>query len=77
MIYFTRHSLNAPKDIFSINKDDYGFVQLTNINKDKLASINFGKDEQLSFKGWNDEKVQGYWMKPVNLSKERPIPLLI
>jgi dipeptidyl aminopeptidase/acylaminoacyl peptidase len=75
MIYFTRHSLNTPKDIFSINKDGYGFKQLTDINKDKLANISFGEYQQFSFKGWNEEKVYGYWMKPANFEQGKSYPI--
>lgn len=78
-IYFTRHTLGSPKDIFTINHDGYGFKQLTEINKDKLADIKFAAYEQFNFKGWNNEKVHGYWLKPANYEagKKYPIAFLV
>jgi dipeptidyl aminopeptidase/acylaminoacyl peptidase len=78
-IYFTRHTLNSPKDIFSINALGDELTQLTNLNETKLANIKFGEYEQFSFKGWNDEKVHGYWLKPANFEngKQYPIAFLV
>lgn len=78
-IYFSRHTLNSPQDIFAIEKDGYGLKQLTEINKDKLASVDFAEYEQFSFKGWNNETVHGYWLKPANveLGKKYPLAYLV
>jgi len=74
-LYFTRHTLNSPKDIFSI--DDHGddLKQLTHINKDKLAKVKFADYEQFNFKGWNDETVHGYWLKPANYEEGKKYPI--
>jgi dipeptidyl aminopeptidase/acylaminoacyl peptidase len=79
VIYFSRNSLNTPKDIFSINTDGYGIQQLTTVNKQKLANIDFAQYKQFSFKGWSDETVYGYWMKPANFEpgKQYPIAYLV
>lgn len=74
-LYFTRHSLNSPKDIFSIQKDGYGLTQLTEINKEKLSNVTFGEFEQFNFKGWNNEKVHGYWLKPANFEQGQKYPI--
>jgi len=74
-IFFTRHTLASPKDIFSISKKGGKAKQLTNINKDKLADINFAEFEQFNFKGWNDETVHGYWLKPANFEKGKKYPI--
>jgi len=78
-IYFTRHTLGSPKDIFTISQDGYGLKQLTDINKEKLADIQFASYEQFNFKGWNNEKVHGYWLKPANFEagKQYPIAFLV
>ncbi|MGL1958665.1 MAG: S9 family peptidase [Colwellia sp.] len=74
-IYFSRHTLSTPKDIFSIDNDGYGLKQLTNINKDKLAKVTFADYKQFNFKGWNDEKVHGYWLKPANFEQDKKYPI--
>jgi len=74
-LYFTRHTLRSPKDVFSI--DDHGddLKQLTDINKDKLTDIKFADYEQFNFKGWNDETVHGYWLKPANYEEGKKYPI--
>jgi dipeptidyl aminopeptidase/acylaminoacyl peptidase len=74
-VYFTRHTLGAPKDIFVINKDGYGLEQLTQVNKDKLAGIKLGDYQQFTFKGWNNEDVHGYWIKPANFEQGKQYPM--
>lgn len=74
-IYFTRHSLNTPKDIFVINRDSYGIKQLTDVNKSKLSDIKMAEYKQFSFKGWQDEEVFGYWLKPANYQEGQTYPI--
>ncbi|QDP01638.1 prolyl oligopeptidase family serine peptidase [Thalassotalea sp. PS06] len=74
-IYFTRHTLDTPADIYTINKDGYGFKQLTDINKDTMAKLQMGEFKQFSFPGWNDEKVYGYWLKPANFEEGKKYPI--
>lgn len=74
-IFFTRHALNAPNDIYMINRDGYGLKQLTQVNKDKLVDVTMAEFEQFSFKGWNNEQVFGYWLKPANYEQGKKYPM--
>ncbi len=74
-VYFTLHSLAGPADVFSIGKDGYGFKQLTQINQQKMASVRLGEFEQFNFKGWNNEDVYGYWVKPANFKEGEKYPI--
>ena len=78
-IFFTRHALDAPTDIFVINRDGQQLKQLTQVNADKLSNITLAEFEQFSFKGWNDEEVHGYWLKPANyqVGNKYPIAFLV
>ena len=78
-IFFTRHALDAPTDIFSIDRDGYQLKQLTTVNADKLSNITLAEFEQFSFKGWNGEDVYGYWLKPANyqMGNKYPIAFLV
>ena len=78
-IYFTRHTLNSPQDVFSIDNHGDDLTQLTHINKDKLGEVKFADYQQFNFKGWNDETVHGYWLKPANFEagKKYPIAFLV
>ena len=74
-VFFTRHALDAPTDIFAIDRDGYQLKQLTQVNKDKLANISLAEFEQFSFKGWNNEEVHGYWLKPANYQTGSKYPI--
>ncbi|MEW6995492.1 prolyl oligopeptidase family serine peptidase [Colwelliaceae bacterium MEBiC 14330] len=78
-LYFTRHTLNSPKDVFTIDQFGSDFKQLTAINKEKLAGVKFADYQQFNFKGWNDETVYGYWLKPANYvaGEKYPIAFLV
>ncbi len=74
-LYFTRHTLAGPADIFTIGRDGYGLTQLTELNKDNMANITLGDFEQFNFKGWNNETVHGYWVKPANFKEGEKYPI--
>ncbi len=74
-VFFTRHAINAPTDIYAIDRDGYQLKQLTQVNKEKLANITLADFEQFSFKGWNDEDVYGYWLKPANYQAGNKYPI--
>jgi len=78
-VFFTRHALDAPTNIYAIDRDGYQLKQLTHVNKDKLANITLAEFEQFSFKGWNDEDVLGYWLKPADyqVGNKYPIAFLV
>jgi len=74
-IYFVHHTLSQPSDIFTIKKDGYGAKQVTNVNQVKLENVKFSNFEQFSFKGWNNETVHGYWLKPINFEQGKKYPM--
>ncbi|EDP99172.1 dipeptidyl-peptidase 5 [Shewanella benthica] len=74
-IIFKHKSLVQPGDLHSINFDGQGLQQLTDINSEKLAKIKFGEFEPFSFKGWNNEEVHGYWIKPSNFKAGTQYPI--
>ncbi|WP_085283306.1 S9 family peptidase [Colwellia chukchiensis] len=78
-IFFTRHALDAPTDIYSITRDSQQVVQHTQVNAQQLANVTLAEFEQFSFQGWNNEDVYGYWLKPANFTagKKYPIAYLV
>lgn len=74
-IVFNHKSLVQPGDLHSINIDGQGIQKLTDINSEKLAKIKFGEFEQFSFKGWNNEEVHGYWIKPSDYKAGTKYPI--
>ncbi|QYJ84577.1 S9 family peptidase [Shewanella mesophila] len=78
-IVFNHKSLVEPGDLYTMSLDGQNISRLTEVNKDKLAKIKFGEFEQFSFKGWNNEEVYGYWIKPSNYQagKKYPVAYLV
>ncbi|WOT03663.1 dipeptidyl-peptidase 5 [Shewanella youngdeokensis] len=74
-LVFSHKSLVEPGDLYSVNLDGQNLNRLTEINKDKLAEITFGEYQQFSFKGWNNEEVYGYWIKPANYKQGEKYPI--
>jgi len=78
-VFFTRHALDAPTDIFTIARDGKQLMQLTKVNETKLANTTMAEFEQFSFQGWNNEDVYGYWLKPADyqVGNKYPIAFLV
>ncbi|MDP2270343.1 MAG: S9 family peptidase [Archangium sp.] len=69
-------SLVSAADIYSLAVDGKGGLKkLTDVNAAAFASFSLGAPEQFSFKGWNDETVYGYLVKPVGFDAKKKYPL--
>jgi dipeptidyl aminopeptidase/acylaminoacyl peptidase len=77
---FTRNSLKSGDQVFT-SSTAAGAPQraITQSAGEMLDGVNFGDFEQFSFKGWNDETVHGYVVKPHNYQegKQYPVAFLI
>jgi dipeptidyl aminopeptidase/acylaminoacyl peptidase len=71
--------LESPVELHSISPDGANLTHLTAINARRLEAIQFGEAEQFTFKGWNDETVHCYIVKPVGFvpTKKYPVAFLI
>ena len=78
-IYFGLDNLKSPVELYSIDTRGKKMKKITDINKDKIAAARMGDYEQFTFKGWNDETVYGYVVKPVDFdaNKKYPVAFLI
>jgi len=74
IVYGMDH-LKAPTDLYSIDFNGKNAKTLTAVNKDKLANIKMGEPEQFTFKGWNDETVYCYIVKPVDFNPQKKYPV--
>ncbi len=74
-IVYARNDLSSPDDLYQLDLADGGVSRLTHHNTDRLAGVRFGASEQFTFKGWNDETVYGYVVKPWNYQKGRKYPV--
>lgn len=78
IVYSLSH-LRSPAELYCVQADGSSGRQLTRINAEKVAAARVGDCEQFSFRGWNDETVYGYVVKPVDFdaAKKYPVAFLI
>jgi dipeptidyl aminopeptidase/acylaminoacyl peptidase len=78
IVYGLEH-LKSPVELYSVRPDGGDVRTLTRINEEKIASARMGEPEQFQFKGWNDETVYTYVVRPVDFdaAKKYPVAFLI
>ncbi|HUE48445.1 MAG TPA: S9 family peptidase [Steroidobacteraceae bacterium] len=74
-VVFARADLAGPAELYSVALRGGQPVRLTDANHEPLASRHMGEFEQFSFKGWNDETVYGYVVKPYGFEPGRRYPI--
>ena len=77
---FTRNSLKSGDQVFtSTTAASAPQRAITQSAAEMLPEVDFGEFEQFSFKGWNDETVHGYVVKPHDYQegKKYPVAFLI
>jgi dipeptidyl aminopeptidase/acylaminoacyl peptidase len=62
-VVYALASLGGPADLY-VTRMNGSARRLTSVNEDVLGQRAMSEYEQFSFKGWNDETVYGYVMKP-------------
>ncbi|MDZ7343637.1 MAG: S9 family peptidase [candidate division KSB1 bacterium] len=78
-LLFGMDHLRSPVELYSVLPSGSEVRQITRLNADKLAKVRLGEPEQFTFKGWNDETVYCYIVKPVDFdpTKKYPVAFLI
>ncbi|RKH47307.1 S9 family peptidase [Corallococcus llansteffanensis] len=74
-LVYAMDDLDSPADLWASKADGTGARQLTQMNKEALAGLRFGAFEQFEFKGWNNETVRAFVVKPVDFDPKRQYPL--
>jgi len=68
-------TLGAPVDLFSVPSGNSTPHRLTQMNEQLLGRLELGEFEQFNFKGWNDETVYGYVVKPYGFEPGKKFPI--
>ncbi|MBD8899280.1 S9 family peptidase [Rhodanobacter sp. DHG33] len=78
-LLLARNDLKRPTDLYTVNTDGKDLKQVTHYNAAMLANVHQGDFEFFTFKGWNDETVQGYVVKPADYQpgKKYPVAFII
>ncbi|HPF71349.1 MAG TPA: prolyl oligopeptidase family serine peptidase, partial [Candidatus Krumholzibacteria bacterium] len=70
-LLFGLQHLQMPTELFTMGFDGKGVKQITDFNGARLAQAQMGEPEQFTFKGWNDETVYAYVVKPYDWTPEK------
>jgi dipeptidyl aminopeptidase/acylaminoacyl peptidase len=62
--------LQSPTELYTMAFDGKGLKPITAFNAARLADTRMGASEQFTFKGWNDETVFAYVVKPYDWTPE-------
>jgi len=78
-IIFGIDHLKSPVELYSVQDNGQGLKAITQINAEKAALARMGDFGQFTFKGWNNENVYAYVVKPIDFdpSKKYPVAFLI
>lgn len=74
-ILLSRDDLKRPADLYTADLKGKGLKQVTHYNAKRLKNAQVGDFEFFTFKGWNNETVQGYVVKPVGFKKGQTYPV--
>jgi dipeptidyl aminopeptidase/acylaminoacyl peptidase len=74
-VIYSRASLGGPADLYVVPLRGGEPQRLTDVNHELLAQRSLSEFEQFSFKGWNDETVYGYLVKPYGFEAGKRFPV--
>ncbi|NTV03525.1 S9 family peptidase, partial [bacterium] len=69
-LLYTKQHLRSPDELHTCAPAGGDERRLTHINDATLAACRMGEPEQFTFKGWNDETVHAYLVKPYDWTAE-------
>jgi dipeptidyl aminopeptidase/acylaminoacyl peptidase len=74
-VVFTRADLGGPADLYAVPLRGGEAQRLTDVNHDLLAARHMSEYQQFSFRGWNDQTVYGYIVKPWGFAPGQRYPI--
>jgi dipeptidyl aminopeptidase/acylaminoacyl peptidase len=74
-IVFALQGLGGPADLYEIPASGGSPRRLTDVNHEVLAARTLSDFEQFSFKGWNEDTVYGYVVKPYGFAPGKRFPV--
>jgi len=75
-LVYTLDTLGSPAQLYTLAAGGRP-RQLTHLNQARLKDVRFGDYEQFQFKGWNDDTVRGYVVKPADFQPGRRYPVAL
>ncbi|RCK73640.1 MAG: Alanyl dipeptidyl peptidase [Ignavibacteriae bacterium] len=75
-LFFTKHTLEMPIEIFSATVEGKNFSKLTSINDSLFGNIYFNRAESIIYKGADDTPIQAWLIKPPFFDSNKKYPLV-
>ncbi len=77
-LVYASDSLKSPSELFQLARKGPP-IRVASVSSEALKDVAWGEPEQFDFKGWNDETVHGFVLKPANFdpAKKYPVAFLI
>src|SRR6185312_5619721 len=76
-VVYALASLGGPADVYVSRLGGGAARRLTSVNQDVLGQRAMSESAQFSFKGWHDEPVYGYVMKPYGFTAGQRYPVVM
>ncbi|MFN2394286.1 MAG: prolyl oligopeptidase family serine peptidase [Bacteroidales bacterium] len=76
-LVFAHHNLDQPTEIYKIDNRGRNLTQLTRFNEERLADINFGRVEDVTYKGADGADVQMFIVYPPDFDPNKKYPLVL
>jgi dipeptidyl aminopeptidase/acylaminoacyl peptidase len=74
-VLLSRDDLKRPADLYTATLAGKDLKQVTLYNAQRLKNVRMGDPEFFTFKGWNNETVQGYVVKPADYKRGKKYPV--
>ncbi len=75
-LLFTNHSLNSPTEIFKMDNRGRDVKQLTSYNNEKMAALNFGRVDDVTYQGAEGEDIQMFIVYPPDFDPNEVYPMV-
>lgn len=75
-LYFTKHTLERPIEIYSISTEGKNLKKLTSINDDLFKNIIFNTAESITYNGAEATPIQAWLIKPPMFDPNKKYPLV-
>ena len=79
-LIFSNSTLTRPAELFRMDlaaEPGTPPIQLSHLNRDALKDVDFGQASSFTFRGWHNEPVQAWEVKPPGFDPRRKYPLLL
>ena len=74
-VLLSRDDLKRPADLYTATLAGKDLKQVTHYNAQRLKNLRMGDPEFFTFKGWNNETVQGYVVRPADYKRGKKYPV--